>query len=458
MQKESKLRSFEEYADFYSSKVNNKELVMKNTYNLNSLLHELGVAEKLRSQFVGTCLLALKNNMAYEGITNIQIRSGIKEVLSKLLDDDLKKAEKLVVLNSKILESQDIRSLSDGDFRRVLNFIKNEILPFINDRSTAGQDLLNLFFIQFNKYVGKEDKNQAFTPDHITDFMVKAIGINRNSRVLDPCCGSGSFLVRAMTQAMDDCASAEEQEKVKKEHIYGIEYEETAFGLATTNMLIHSDGNTNIIQGSCFDYEDWIKKANIDRVLMNPPFNAQKKHVAKEYSDTWPINKKKKLEDPSKGLCFVKYTADAVGRGKLAVLLPMQCAIGTGKEIENMKMDMLNEHTLDAVFSLPSDIFHPGTSVPVCCMIFNLGIRHNDKQNLPTFFGYYKDDGFTKKKNLGRVEKIDKNTSKGMWENIEKKWLELYRTREVVDGFSAIKTVTYKDECKRQTMTHRYPV
>ena len=29
-----------------------------------------------------------------------------------------------------------------------------------------GQDLLNLFFTTFNKYVGKSDKNQAFTPVH----------------------------------------------------------------------------------------------------------------------------------------------------------------------------------------------------------------------------------------------------------------------------------------------------
>lgn len=83
-------------------------------------------------------------------------------------------------------------------------------------KSTAGQDLLNLFFTTFNKYVGKSDKNQAFTPDHICDFMSKAVGVNKNSRVLDPCCGSGAFLVRAMTDVMDDCDTEEEREEVKK--------------------------------------------------------------------------------------------------------------------------------------------------------------------------------------------------------------------------------------------------
>ena len=44
-------------------------------------------------------------------------------------------------------------------------------------------------------------------------------------------------------------------DKVKKHQIFGIEFDENVYGLATTNMLIHSDGNSNIIQGSCFDFK-----------------------------------------------------------------------------------------------------------------------------------------------------------------------------------------------------------
>lgn len=64
-----------------------------------------------------------------------------------------------------------------------------------------------------------------------------------------------------MTQALDDCATAAEQEEVKKHQIFGIEFDENVYGLATTNMLIHSDGNSNIRQGSCFALADWIKEA-----------------------------------------------------------------------------------------------------------------------------------------------------------------------------------------------------
>ncbi len=307
-----------------------------------------------------------------------------------LNDKDLKKAEKLVILKNKVIESQDVRDLQSKDFQHLLNNINDNILPYINDKTTMGQDLLDLFFTTFNKYVGKADKNQAFTPDHIVHFMCRVVGINRNSIVLDPCCGSGAFLVRAMTEAMDDCDTEEERENVRKNQIFGIEYEETAFGLSTTNMLIHSDGNSNITQGNCFEISNYAD-AGINTVLMNPPYNAQKKHCCPEYVKTWKSGAK---EDPSKGFHYVYEIAKKVKTGKLAVLLPMQCAIGSSSDIRLYKKKMLDEHTLDAVFSFPSDMFHPGASACACCMIFNLGTRHENVPIKETFFGYFKDDGF----------------------------------------------------------------
>lgn len=187
MPKETSLRSMDEYIDFYTSKINDKEKVMKNTYKLNEMLHRHSIPEKLRSQFVGTCLLALKNDLDYStpSLTAAQIRTRIKEVLEELLNSDINKAEKLALLNRNVLGDQYIRQLSIAAFREILKFIEDNILPFINDKSTSGQDLLNLFFVTFNKYVGKSDRNQAFTPDHITDFMSKITGVNKHSVVLD---------------------------------------------------------------------------------------------------------------------------------------------------------------------------------------------------------------------------------------------------------------------------------
>ena len=447
--KETALRTIDEYVDFYTSRINDKERVMQNTYTLNELLHKHGISEKLRSQFVGTCLLALKNGLDYRTptLTPAQIRVRIKEVLENLLNRDINKAEKLALLNKNVLESQDVRALKIADFREILHKINSDILPFINDKSTSGQDLLNLFFVTFNKYVGKSDKNQAFTPDHITDFMAKITGVNKHSIILDPCCGSGSFLVRAMTQALDDCATEAEQETVKKNQIIGIEYEESIYGLATTNMLIHSDGNSNINQGSCFNYKDWIQEKRPNIILMNPPYNAQRKHLPENYTRTWVDNKK---EDPSKGFYFVKYIADTLNsvnvQATLAVLLPVACAIGRSGEIARIKRSILEENTLDAVFTLPNEIFYPGASASACCMVFKIGKKHSDVSNPDTFFGYFKDDGFRKKKFLGRVEQMDISTGNSRWVEIEKEWIDLYRNRSSIDGLSATHKVDGNSE------------
>lgn len=454
------LKTFEEYEDLVFGKVNDKIKVVDSIKILNEMLHSDGVNEKLRSQFVGTCLLALKNGLSYKGLKETLdpdtgntlsqekiILKDIKNILSGLLSknkgvDALNKAGKLSILSNKVLDDQDITSLTYDELKKILEFIDVNIIPFINDSNTAGQDLLNLFFTTFNKYVGKSDKNQAFTPDHICDFMCKAIGVNKNSRILDPCSGSGAFLVRAMTDAMDDCETEEEREEVKRNQIYGIEYEDGAFGLSSTNMLIHGDGNSNVIQASMFERGEWIKDKNINVVLMNPPYNATRKFCDPDYVKTWGLKKK---EDPSKGFHFVEWVARHVpSTAKIAVLLPMQAAIGNSSEVKKFKKKMLDNYTLDAVFSMPNEMFYPGAAAIACCMIFDLSQKH-ERSNRETFFGYFKDDKFTKRKGLGRVEKTD-IYGNSLWATTKDEWLDLYRNRREVAGLSVMKKVTYKDE------------
>lgn len=79
-------------------------------------------------------------------------------------------------------------------------------------------------------------------------------------------------------------------------------------------------------------------------------------------------------------------------------------------------------------------------------MVFKIGTKHTDISNPDTFFGYCKEDGFKKKKNLGRVEQVDLTTGKSRWVEIEKEWIELYRNRHSVDGLSATHKVSGDDE------------
>ena len=487
LKNETTIDTMEHYKSLFSlNRQNNREKVLKNTYDLNELLHKKDIDERLRSQFVGTTILYIKDVVQMKGITHIddesikllkeywenfnasQIRRGIQDTLEALLDGSRNKTLKIELLQRNVLNNQRVKQLTKQDWIEILTTIVRNIYAYIDLTSSEGQDILNLFFIAFNKYTGKADKNQAFTPDHITDFMCRITGVDKTKRVLDATCGSGSFLVQAMVKELADCASmvgtAEQKEHwmetVKREHIYGIEVEEKAYGLATTNMLIHGDGNSNIEFGSIFDKKQFIKDADPDIILMNPPYNAKPIGIPAIYKKQWGKSADGK-EDPTKGFVFIQFIADClkelnqerISNGgtakevKLAVLLPVATAIGTSNIITAVKKSMLIDNTLEAVFTLPNEIFYPGASASACCMLFTLGKPHRNPDGTvnKTFFGYYKDDGHKKKKNLGRVEQFDKN-DKSIWKSIEEEWLSMYRNKEVKAGMSAMAVVSGTDE------------
>lgn len=478
---ESVLDTMEHYEKLFDvSKQNDREKVLKNTYDLNELLHKMDIDERLRSQFVGTTLLYLKNLVEKFGAKKIdenlkkkldahwavmdekQIRAAIESTLDSLLDGSENKAKKIELLQKNVLNDQKVKKLTITHWIKILDTILMDIYQYIDTNSSEGQDILNLFFIAFNKYTGKADKNQAFTPDHITEFMCRLTEVDRTKRVLDITCGSGSFLVQAMVKALADCSRGKTEEEakalqeiVKKEHIYGIENEEKAYGLSTTNMLIHGDGNSNIKFGSCFDCKSFIKNANPDIVLMNPPYNAKPIGIPEKYKKDWGKAKDGK-EDPTKGLVFIHYLSDVIAEinkerenknepvktVKLAVLLPVSAAIGTSAIIKTEKIEMLKNNTLEAVFTLPNEIFYPGASACACCMLFTLGKPHKKADGTvnETFFGYCKDDGFKKKKNLGRIEQFDENNN-SKWKVIENEWLYLFNNKKAVDGKSSTAVV-----------------
>lgn len=213
---DTRLKSFEEYKFYFvPQNVNDRTAVLENTSKLNKLLHDNGIPEKLRSQFVGTCLLALKEKLKFKGLSTAQINAGINEILASMLHNSLDRATKLSLLKTKILESQSVSSIRAEEYHKILLFIKKNILPYINEYTSEGHDILSYFFTTFNKYVAREDKNQAFTPNHIAHFMCKVARLHRNTRVLDPTCGSGTFLVQAMSQILKDCETASEKNTLK---------------------------------------------------------------------------------------------------------------------------------------------------------------------------------------------------------------------------------------------------
>lgn len=163
---------------FAVDRQNDREAVMRNTYALNEMLHKKDIDERNRSQFVGTCLLFVKDEVEkrcsggrvnettrkklaarWSQFTPSGIRNAIGEMLENLLDGSQNKQIKIQLLNRDVLEEQHIKALTLKDWLEVLSFILMKIYRFIDSNSSEGQDILNLFFITFNKYVGKADKN-----------------------------------------------------------------------------------------------------------------------------------------------------------------------------------------------------------------------------------------------------------------------------------------------------------
>ena len=256
------INSFDYYLNLYPTTVNDKDKVLETTNNLNKKLHSYHIQEEQRSQFIGSLLVALNNDLEYSDVKNTKtILERIKAILGSKIDDENKKTKTELLI--KILDKQNIRDLKYDDLKDkdLLSTLKNDLIPFINSKTAQGEDLLNLFFTTFNKYVGKKDKNQAYTPTHITDFMCDIVDLKYNSKVLDPTCGSSAFLVQAMSKMLHKAHNDEKvKSNIKKNQLFGIEQEEKAFGLATTNMLIHNDGKSNVINASCFNKSTWINE------------------------------------------------------------------------------------------------------------------------------------------------------------------------------------------------------
>lgn len=60
-----------------------------------------------------------------------------------------------------------------------------EISASVNSDNWNGEDVMGIFFNEFNRYKKKSESGQVFTPEHITSFMYDLIEITYNDKVLD---------------------------------------------------------------------------------------------------------------------------------------------------------------------------------------------------------------------------------------------------------------------------------
>lgn len=272
------------------------------------------------------------------------------------------------------------------------DFIDNvsEISDNINSDFWNGEDVMAIFFNEFNRYKKKSENGQVFTPDHITSLMYRIINVGKDDIVLDAACGSGAFLVKSMCNMIKAVGGnrTDKAKNIKKVQLYGIEKDREIYALACANMLIHKDGKTNLEQmdSTTAVASNWIKSKSITKVLMNPPF-----------------------ENKYKCLDIVLNVLNSVPKdAACAFILPDK------KLVKNPAITkrILKNHTLEKIIKIPEKCF---SGVTTSIFVFKANVPHIDRD---IFTCNIDNDGLETVKNQGRQD------VKNAWKQIEDRWID----------------------------------
>ncbi len=398
----STLQNKSYYKRLYSEEKIDKQQIYRLTKQINDTLHtEFGIKNLYHRMIFTACALVAKRygaildkNMSFQVMT-----ASILDTLSLHLKEDQRINAKLELLTEVYSE---IKMNNPDNPKAISDFIGwvSAISECVNSDYWNGEDVMGIFFNEFNRYKKKSESGQVFTPDHITSFMYRLIEVNKDDRVLDAACGSGAFLVKAMCNMIKEAGGVHAQEaiQIKREQLFGIEWDREIYALACANMLIHKDGKTNLEHADSRTKEasEWIKSKEITKVLMNPPF-----------------------ETKYGCLKIVKNVLDSVPQGtKCAFILP-------DKKLEKNMVDkkygnkLLKSHTLTTIVKFPENLFGQGVTTSV--FVFIAGHPQNGRD----IIGYYiAEDGLETVKNQGRQD------IKNRWQEKEDYWIRAIQNGE----------------------------
>ncbi len=363
------------------------------TQRINNTLHfEFGVKNLYsRMVFTACSLVALREGAwIAPGMDYSNFHNSVLNQLNKSLQKHVKRNLKLSILTEQFsaikMNYPDNQSAID-DF---IGWVK-EISELLNSDNWAGEDVMAIFFNEFNRYKPKTDQGQVFTPDHITGFITRLVELNEDDCVLDAACGSGAFLVKAMNVMIEKSGGVNTAKaaEIKKKQLFGIEKDEEIFALAAANMLIHKDGKTNLEQldSRYAEASAWIQEQPITKVLMNPPY--ERKYGCMK---------------------IVGNVLNHVPRGTIcAFILP-------DKKLEkDGGKSLLKKHRLDKIIKLPENTFF-GVGVTTSIFLFTAGDPQDGRE---IFACNIEEDGLVTVKNQGRQDVHNR------WRTLEDEWMRI---------------------------------
>jgi len=208
------------------------------------------------------------------------------------------------------------------------------------ERALEGSDgrlqALDAVFESLVPRVAKGDKGQFFTPRHVVDFVVKALGPVARDVVVDPACGSGAFLAHARAVAA-----------VKT---FGSDVDPRAIRVARLVALSQRRDPATIMRG---DGLHGTQLPTADIVATNPPFAGR--------ADPDGFEVARVVRTPERDVLFLERAIDLLRPGgRLGIVLPYNKAAGAS--FSALRRWLVGRARIFAVVGLPRETFMPHTS------------------------------------------------------------------------------------------------
>ena len=229
--------------------------------------------------------------------------------------------------------------------------------------------------LQKNAEDTKTGAGQYFTPRPVIQAMVACVRPEPMKTVMDPCCGSGGFLLAAQKFVSENFSlDREAKEFLKRRAFHGCEIVRATYRLAMMNLYLHNIGD---IYGEVpISYGDALIADPGDRydyVLTNPPFGKK--------SSISTTNEEGEEEDEelvynrqdfwvsgcsNKQFNFIQHINTLLkATGKAAVVVPDNVLFEGGAG-ETIRKKLLNTCDLHTILRLPTGIFYkPGVKANV---------------------------------------------------------------------------------------------
>ena len=232
---------------------------------------------------------------------------------------------------------------------------------------------------------------QFRTPRHIIRMMVELMAPQPGDTICDPACGTSGFLVSASEYLRETHKEAIFFNKQNKEHymnhmFHGFDMDRTMLRIGAMNMMTHGVDNPFI------EYRDSLSDQNPDRdkyslILANPPFKGSLDNDIVS-ADLLKLCKTKKTE-----LLFLALFLRMLKTGgRCACIVPDGVLFGSSTAHKAIRKELVENHRLEAVISMPSGVFKPYAGVSTGILIFTK-TGHGGTDNV--WFYDMKADGFS---------------------------------------------------------------